>query len=156
MTYSVRSAKPHDMTQILEMSEGFFQESNNSRSVTFSKENLRKTLTEQWSNPQFRTIIVQKDGKMAGYAHVDCQTAFTNEPIGEVYQFYIDPPHRGTVASRLLTAACDGQFSEWKCPISYTECGSGIDKEKNNKLFFNLWSKFGYCFLGTALFKEHK
>lgn len=154
--YRVIVAGYDEMPSILELSSRLFDESNYRTRTTYSPNKLRQKLFMSWARrPQdFITFMLFCGDQPAGYAHVQRDDVFTEESIGELYQFYIAPEHRGSGGARLLRDFVDRQFDEWNCVIRYVECGVGIDEEKNNKQFFNLWAKIGYKFLGTLSFKE--
>jgi len=155
--YRVVEAGYDEMDAILDLSERFFVESNYADHLTFDRIKLRSNLFCAWQNRprDFITFVLMTDEREpAGFAHVRREDVFTVECVGELYQFYILPNHRGRGAARMLRDACQVRFDAWGCRISYVECGSGLDAGKNDKLFFNLWGKIGYKFLGTALFKR--
>lgn len=154
--YRVVEARYDDMPAILDLSERFFSESNYTQHLTFDRMKLRGNLFVAWQpRPKdFITLLVTLDRQPVGFAHIRREDVFTVEAIGELYQFYILPEHRGSGASRMLRDACQARFDGWGCALTYVECGAGLDPRKNDMLFFNLWSKIGYQFLGSALFKR--
>lgn len=155
--YRVVVAGYDEMDAILDLSEKFFSESNYAGHTTYAPAKLRGNLFLAWqSYPRdFITfVLVSCYGEPAGYAHVRMTDFYTQEPIGDLFQFYVLPHHRGTGGARALRDAVEQQFKDWDCRLKYVECGAGLDDGKNNMLFFNLWSKIGYKFLGSALFKR--
>jgi ribosomal protein S18 acetylase RimI-like enzyme len=67
--------------------------------------------TKELSDPDQRTILIEKDGALAGYAQLrrkeppPCVTG--QEPV-EIARFYVDKPHHGAgLARRLMDAARD-------------------------------------------------
>ena len=155
--YSVVEAGYDEMLDILELSAKFFEESNYRNCTTFNPDKLRDKLFIAWSQRprDFITLIVRDGGgRPAGFAHVRREDVFTDENLGDLYQFYILPEHRGRGAARILRDAVDRQFRAWECAFSYVECGAGLDDDKNEMLFFNLWRKIDYQFLGRALYRK--
>lgn len=155
--YLVVEAGYDEMDAIIDLSQKFFDESNYGGHVTFNPEKLRGNLFIAWRNRprDFITfMLVSSYGEPSGFAHVRRDDIFTDENIGELYQFYVLPSHRGTGGSRALRDAVEEQFQLWDCKLKYVECGAGLDDAKNDVLFFNLWGKIGYKFLGSALFKR--
>jgi len=155
--FRVVEASYDEMDELLDLSEAFFKESNYHGHTTFNRQKLRGNLFQAWQNRprDFITFVaVTAYGRMAGFAHVRREDVFTNEDIGELYQFYVLPEYRGTAVGRRLRDAVDQQFQDWKCAFSYVECGAGLDARKNDMLFFNSWRKIGFEFLGTVLFKR--
>lgn len=157
--YTVIRFPETDVEDLIKLSSEFFHESGHYKNLTFDANLLRAQLEVRWrEDPDFLTYVVLENvtGAYVGFAHFFREKVFSQEYIGETWQFYVKPEHRGTGASRLLAYVIDRQFEEWGCAISYAECGSALDNGRTNKLFFNLWSRFGYSFLGTSLFKQHR
>lgn len=153
--FRVTKAGYDEMSDIMEMSGRFFEESNYKGITSFDHDKLRSNLFMAWAGQDFVTLIVHHAfGTPVGYAHVRREDIFTKESIGELYQFYILPEYRGTGAARALRDAVAAQFADWGCALSYVECGAGLDSLKNDVLFFNLWGKIGYKFLGRALYRR--
>lgn len=154
--YHIKDASFDDMQNILSMSKEFFTESNYNGFLTFSEEKLKNHLYMAWGEwpRSFVTKIINFDNEPIGYAHVQYDSIFTVENVGNLYQFYIRQGNRGGIAARILRDAVDDQFEQWDCRIRYAECGAGLDAKKNNMIFSNLWSKIGFEFLGTALYKR--
>lgn len=156
IAYSVDRAGYDDMLDLLELSAKFYQESNYRNCTTLDLDKLRDNLFIAWKSGDFITLLVRADGVRmpVGYAHVRRESVFTAENLGDLYQFFIVPAHRGRGAARMLRDAVDRQFRDWECALSYVECGAGLDDGKNDMLFFNLWRKIGYQFLGRALYRK--
>lgn len=153
--FRIKKAAYNEMKAIIALSCKFHAESNFSQLTRFSPNKLEENLYLAWANKpcNFITLCVFRDEIMAGYAHVTRDDFATEESTGSIYQFYILPEYRGTGAARALRDAVEDQFNQWDCKLKYVECGCGFDNEQNDVLFSNLWSKIGYKFIGTLLFK---
>lgn len=157
--FIVRKAWVSDLDQLVDLGAQFYQESNFLGNLTMSKKNYRATLAQYLDFDKFpyvAPIVAVKDGKILGYLHIYAQRDYTEERIGEVYQFYVLPEYRGSGVARALVEAANLQYAEWEVARGYVEASPGMDAEAHLKLFENLWGRFGYKKIGIVMMKEFK
>ena len=142
-----------NIDQMMKLAVEFFYESDN-RDLTLDAELYKNSLLDVVDYPLHKILMVtDDDGDPGGYIIFYATREYTVEMIGEVYHFFVSHRYRGTVASRTLINAAMDQYKEWGVKRGYVEIASGID-EINDKIFINLWGKFGYKKSGFMMTKE--
>lgn len=154
--YVIRKAWSTDIPQLVELGAAFYQESNFLGTLTMSKNNYQRTLERYIDHPLVAAIVAVKGGEILGYVHIYAQNDYTEELVGEVFQFYIRPEYRGSGISRALAESAVLQYAEWKVARGYVEAAPGMDAEEHLKLFENLWGRVGYKKIGIVMMKEFK
>lgn len=149
---STRAAGILDVPRILEVAKEFFFESGYAH-LTFDGDQYSKILHNCASSEDIRIFIAEANNEIAGYVIVCLAREYTVENVGETYQFYVRERYRGTNAARSLVDAAIRQFDLWNCVLSYVVADPRMRKE-NNKLFSNLWKKFGYMDSGIQMVRE--
>lgn len=153
---TVRRMEEKDIDVMADVALEFFLESDQ-KTLTLRRDKYEAMLYDYMANEYVRSFLAidEETQNVAGFIHIYCQDDYTDELIGEMYQFYVRAPYRGTHAGRALVAAANQQYEKWGCARAYCEVGHGGNgKNLNDKLFVNLWSKFGYHYKGTVLMKE--
>lgn len=152
----IREITESDLDAVTLAAEEFYAESDHRGPLTPRPDKYKVMLQKYIGNPFVKSFLAFQDGELAGYIHIYCQDDVTDEFIGEMYQFYIRKQFRGTGAARQLVNAADQQFQKWNCFRAYSEVAHGaVSSGINEKLFCNLWAKFGYVPKGTVLMKEY-
>ncbi len=95
-------------------------------------------------------IIAKKNGELIAVASMYFLKTFYKDLEAEIVMFFVKKEHRGTGISRDLVFNMVAHAERNGCKIIYTSCASGIS-EKNDKMYFNLFSKYGFKKLGTEL-----
>lgn len=113
---------------------------------------MTKQLIGEWINNNI-TGLVLVDGVIAGFAVMCLSRSFYKEIEADVEMFYILPQYRGTGASRALIDGLMKTGEANNVAVMYASCLSGIS-EKNEKLYINLWKKFGFKKLGTVMMRS--
>lgn len=156
MSVLIRPMVNADITLVTEAACEFFAESDWQGRATLRKDKYAKLLEQYCGHPYVKSILAFVDNALAGYIHIYCQDDYTEELIGELYQFYVRKPYRGTKVARLLSQAADEQYKAWGCLRGYVEeAHGGSGRMMSSKLFNNLWSKVGFRPMGTVLMKEY-
>lgn len=153
--YEIRKATRLDLDELAELGARFYDESNFLGNLTISRENYKRTIGKYIEGYySVAGIVAVHDGKIVGYLHIYFQQDFTEERIGEVYQFYVMPEYRGTGVARSLVESANLQYAEWNVARGYVEASPGMDKPEHLKQFENLWGRFGYKKIGIVMSKE--
>jgi GNAT superfamily N-acetyltransferase len=150
-------ATEEDLEELFELAETFWHESNfNREGITLRPDHWKHTVATHIALPDTAALCAVVAGKIVGYVLVYYQADFTEERIGEMFQFYVSPEWRGTNIPRELVAAAMKQYEEWGCVRAYCEASPGLSFRDHLALFKNLWGKFGYQEVGITLMKEFK
>lgn len=149
--------KEEHLKELFTLAERFWHESNyNLKGLTLRPDFWKKTVRAHIGSDDVAALCAVVDGKIVGYVLIYYQTDFTEEPIGEMFQFYVSPDFRGTNIPRELVKAAQVQYEEWGCARAYCEASAGLTFRDHLSLFRNLWGKFGYKETGITLMKEFK
>lgn len=127
---------------------GYFEESTYS-DLTYDPEMTKRTVIDWISEP---CVIARVDGKLAGIVAMYFVRTFYKETECDVIMFYVAPEYRGTGVARGLVNALTMISDKEGAAIIYTTSGSGMTGS-NNKMYTNLFSKFGFKGLGTELIR---
>jgi GNAT superfamily N-acetyltransferase len=118
----------------------------------------RSKLTEDlWlvfnnSNTARIITIYNTDDILTGFAIVMKDTLFTLKPMGIVNKFYVRRPYRGTPYSRQLAEWVTNWFDLNGITESFVTSTAGIGRGKQ---FENLFKKYGYSVMGSAMRRTH-
>lgn len=141
---------------MLDCAQTFFDESNFNGVLTPSRPKYRKLLEYHIANSQAAGYVAMDNEVVVGYVLIYCQDDYTEEMIGELFQFFVRKEYRGTMVARsLIKRACD-QWDEWNCKRTYAEAAPGFEDVRNLMLFKNLWGKFGFGQIGITMSREKK
>lgn len=149
----IKRLAQEDIEAFLITAETFFNESRYG-SLNANRENYTAIVRKSVEHPDVVAILLAytPDWKqVAGYAILNTFNDYTEEPMGDMYQFYVHPEHRGSMAGRKLAQAVVTMFDAWKCPISHVCADTGIDNGLSVKLFRNLFAKMGYKETGIMM-----
>lgn len=150
----IRPFEQADINEFMDTAECFFRESRNS-DYAVNLARYRHLIQASAGVPTVAVIVAVEDGIIAGYAILNVMIDFTDEPIGDMYQFYVRPEYRGKGAARGLRDAVVKRFDEWGCPLSHVSADAGIDDTGNATLLFrNLWAKAGYSVTGVTMTRK--
>jgi GNAT superfamily N-acetyltransferase len=150
----IRSFIPTDIHEFMDAAENFFRESRN-RDYSVNLERYRSLILASVGVNTVSVLVAVEDGIVAGYAILTVMRDFTDEPIGDMYQFYVRPEYRGSGAARGLRDAVVKRFDEWGCPLSHVSADAGIDEDGTATLLFrNLWAKVGYDVTGVVMTRK--
>lgn len=150
MNLNLSVATIYDIEPIEELLKEYMAESTYN-GLTYCKDGTVNMILS-WLNEGFFFIV--KDGeKVVGLAVMALMKTFYKELEADVDMFFIHPDYRGTGASRMLVDNIVQNAEANNCKVIYTACLSGIS-DKNNKLYKNLWGKFGFRELGTVLIRS--
>ena len=146
----IRPAVESDLDQICAMSERFTEETT--FPLTYDPSLARETL---WGivHDDHIFLVAHEDGILMGFIIGYVKKDFFCESCAYVRKFFIDKEFRGLGASReLLNAFEDASFELGATMVfAATHAGMGVLAEK---LYVNLFSRFGYQITGRAVSKE--
>lgn len=143
----IRKATLSDLDDIIDFTRPYYQESVYSNYVTYSESACRRTL-EGWLNSS-HVIVVGHDAILGVGVVTIGQTCY-EELEAEINLFYVSKDYRGKGVSRLLADAITEFAKLHKARIIHASNMSGMDGN-NDKLWINLFRKFGYETIGTTL-----
>lgn len=133
----IRYATDDDIDAVESLCREFAEQSMYGKVMTYSKENALECI-KNWSS----ILVAEIDGKLVGFGAIVIATEFFNEREADIDKFYVQPKYRGTGIARMLAENLIKLAIANDARVIYALCGSGID-EKNDKMFENLWKKFG-------------
>lgn len=147
----VRAATLDDIPALLALAAEFIAESQ--YGWTFYEEAAR-TRFEGHINEAYTDVLIGiADGEPAGLAIMSWDRDFTAEAVSYVVKFYVRPRFRGIGLARLLV----DRLVEWshshKCRHIFASSTANIDGVKD-KVFINLFAKYGFKQQGVCLVKE--
>ena len=152
--FETRKIASADIDSMVECADRFFNESRNKR-FTENLPKFRALIEEAMKREQIAVLVTLDGATVVSYAILNVTDDFTNELIGDMYQFYVLPEYRGKGVSRLIAQAVVDQFDAWGCPLSHVCADTGIDDDgTTTRLFANLWGKFGYKQTGVIMTRE--
>lgn len=133
----IRYATDDDIDAVESLCREFAEETMYGKVMTYSKENALECI-KNWSS----ILVAEIDGKLVGFGAIVIATEFFNEREADIDKFYVQPKYRGTGIARMLAESLVKLAIANDARVIYALCGSGIN-EKNDKMFENLWKKFG-------------
>lgn len=133
----IRYATDDDIDAVELLCREFAEQSMYGKVMTYSKENALECI-KNWSS----ILVAEIDGKLVGFGSIVIATEFFNEREADIDKFYVQPKYRGTGIARMLAESLVKLAIANDARVIYALCGSGIN-EKNDKMFENLWKKFG-------------
>jgi len=101
------------------------------------------------------TILVLRDGpKIGAMAILNTDAVFSLESAAYLYVFYVAPDYRGAGVGRTMVEGVLQACRELEVSHIYASSTAGFDDGGNNeKLFTNLFGKYGFKPLGTCMYK---
>ena len=133
----IRYATDDDIDVVESLCREFAEQSMYGKVMTYSRENALECI-KNWSS----ILVAEIDGKLVGFGAIVIATEFFNEREADIDKFYVQPKYRGTGIARMLAESLVKLAIANDARVIYALCGSGIN-EKNDKMFENLWKKFG-------------
>lgn len=133
----IRYATDDDIDAVESLCREFAEQSMYGKVMTYSRENALECI-KNWSS----ILVAEIDGKLVGFGAIVIATEFFNEREADIDKFYVQPKYRGTGIARMLAESLVKLAIANDARVIYALCGSGIN-EKNDKMFENLWKKFG-------------
>ena len=127
----------------------YFEESHYS-DLTYSAKHTRRTIEGFISN---NCILAKVSGKLCGIISSYFINSYYEEIEADIDLMFVLPECRGTGISRAMVKKILEHADLNGVAIVYTSCASGIS-DKNEKLYSNLFGKFGFKPLGTELIRR--
>jgi len=150
----IRLATIDDEAEILALCARYFGESVYA-GATMNTESWRSIIGAAVSgdNPAW-IIVAEDDGSLVGLSYLTMTRDMVLEGVAEVSVFYVIPEYRNGVAAILLRDATERVIAEQsKCRYSLIASSSGMG-EVNDRANRMLWSRAGYTFLGSEMFRR--
>lgn len=136
------------------LAELFFYESDFAKSCTLRLDGWKNIASQSIEEHYACMFCAIHNGVIIGYIIIHAQDDYTEEMVGELFQFYVKNEYRGTPAARMLVKAADQKYNEWDCVRRYAEASAGLEITGYPKVFENLWRKFGYAPNGITMMKD--
>lgn len=141
---------------MLDCAQCLFDESNFNGVLTASRPKYRMLLERNIAHPGAKAFIAMDNEFVVGYILIYCQNDYTEEMIGEMFQFYVRPEYRGSMVARSLIKRACQQWDEWGCVRTYAEASPGFTDIQHLMLFKNLWRKFNFEQVGIIMLRDKK
>lgn len=150
----VEEARYLDLPDIVFLLGEFAKESHRGPDG-FNHDKAYHSLFRMMEDPDI-VILVARDGtKIAGISILSIDSVFEIYSQAYFYIFYVHPDFRGTDTARWLVARSVSESLFRGVAHLYVTSTAGFsDGGKNEKLFTNLFKKFGFSTLGTCLHKD--
>lgn len=124
--------------------------------TTYSGLDYDEALTKQqiaaWVSED-ATIIIRSAGKIAALGVMQLSRTFYKQIEADIAMFVVGKKYRATGISRALIDFLLRIADENQAAVIYSSCLSGIG-DKNNKMYVNLWKKYGFRELGTVMVRS--
>ena len=120
------------------------------KGMTYNADNTRNQVLSWLEDLCF---IARAEGKVVGVAVTRLLRTFYDEIEADVDMFVVHKDYRGTGVARDLVNAVVANAEANNAKVIYTSCLSGLG-ETNDKLYQNLYKKFGFEPLGTVMIRR--
>lgn len=144
----IELATAGDALEIYGLMKGYREESHSKEREYDPKNSIITILS--WISDNSKCLVVRREGKIVAFAAIWIGHTFYKDKELDIEMFYIHPSVRGTHIARALASAICDLAKENNCSLIYTAGLSGGSKQ-NEKLYQNLWKKFGFNELGTIM-----
>lgn len=148
-----RYGKPEDLDAIYELCLPYCQESQYGALFGVCEKTSKDTFGMSLNHPEMHAFVTEHDGKLTGIAIIVQSTSFFRGFEADIEFFYVAPDARANGTSRLLLDACY-DWAEEQPDLNALHCGchSMMDDDgKNEKLYTNLFKKYGFEVTGVNL-----
>ena len=133
---------PFDISELVELGDTFFAESEFSEFATYSPKNFHMVLTEAVHSPSVNGIVFEDKGKIRGYLFYQLDMSYTTKPIALMWLFYVVPEYRKSPVGRSLLDLAESHAEAQGAVAFYGGSMSGIPSIKGS--LKNLYTKAGY------------
>lgn len=147
----VRYAHAGDVCKIIDLIIPYHEEAMFSHSRIPCDKRIFETVygcvTDDWD-----ALVAEHNGQIVGVLFAYQNHSFYKDDEMDIDFFYIHKDFRGTQAGRLLVGEIKKIALARDIAVIYCGCHSNMDDGgKNDKLFTNLFGKFGFKITGTNL-----
>jgi len=151
--YWLRKAEPFDVRRIYEFSKEYLLESLQGKKFELDENTALETFNIAVQVPDmYETYIAESDKGLLGVMILLFSSSFFKGEECDVEFFYVAQNARGTGVSRALVEKCVEIKKDRGLNIIYAGCHSSFDDSgKNDKMFKNLFMKYGFEVTGTNL-----
>ncbi len=137
----IRQLGPDDFSSLYDMLRDYFDESFLTGNSKFSPQNATKFLLSRLTHDYVHGAFI--DNILVGCVMTEIEHEFREAPEGYIPIFYVKPECRGTRIARNLVNSAMEICHDNKCATVST-AGMSIFHGNNNKLYDNLFGKFGF------------
>lgn len=154
-TYILRQANMDDLSDIVGLVyPRYFDESIYGKHMTASPEGIINYFTQNLQDESYYCLLgFDADNKAVSYASITFGKTFYEQVEGDVDFFYVSPEFRGSGISQAMVEKLLEISNSANAAIVYAASWSGVDDEKNNSLWQNLFKKFDFKMIGTTMAK---
>lgn len=154
-SFSLSKATLDDVYSIYDACKSYYEESSNGTDLVPDEQSALETLSIACGYPEdYVTFFITENGiKICGVVIVCAGKSWFKGREADIDFLYVLPEYRGKGVSRLLVeAAVSWAMDAEDINILYCGCHSRFeDGGKNDKMFTNLFKKFGFEVTGTNL-----
>ena len=150
--YVIRRADYTDASAIQNLAYPEYFSKSAFNGLTYSHENALGMI-KLWLSENHTLIAVDEEtGEFAGVSVLVAGRTYYEEVEGDIEFFFVSDKFKG--ASRPLASESIRILKEtYGAKVVYAASKSGIN-QKNDSLWSNLWSKFGFNRLGTVMIRQ--
>lgn len=149
----IRKAKVEDLPELFSIAERFTEES--SLKLTFDREVANTTFFKYINGENTIFLIYEYDNLITGGIMGVVQRDFHKESSAYITKLYIEKEFRGLSISRYLLEEFEVEASKLGASMIFSSATAGMG-ERVEKLYSNLFKRYGYQVLGRVLVKEMK
>ena len=145
----IRRATLADLNQIIDMTIPYHYEAGVNAGRELSRDRILQTFYGAITNDGWTTLV---DDKLTSILIAYENYSFYDTPEMDIDFFYVSPESRATGVSRELVEEIIKIARERKVSVLYCGCHSYMaDGGTNDRLFSNLFKKYGFKETGTNL-----
>lgn len=149
--FEIRQATENDIDRIQDLLYPDYFNETIFKTLTYNPENTRKMI-ESYVKTKY-TFVAEVHGEVVGFASLLVGNTFYEEIEADVEFLCIRSDFRGSTIARAIVGQALHTAEKLGATVFYAACASGIDA-KNDALWKNLWSKFGFKKLGTVMIRD--
>lgn len=142
----VKKSQLKDIPHLVGLAKDFLEESK--WDWTFSEANALQSFNMGVTHPDCAVFHVEQNGEILGFCAVSFENDFYVERQGDIIEFYISKPLRGTQAARMLLKEVCQWFDDNECKNVFVKALGNIGEDG---AFVNLFSKFGFKVFSQVL-----
>lgn len=139
---------------VLDLLRSYYVEAGVRRVQTLCEERFAATIRLALSHEDYGVFGAYDEDRLVGVVIGLVTWSFFKENEADIDLFYVDPAYRGTWVGRHLVDAVIKFCESRNCALIYTACaGMFDDSGKNDRLYVNLFRRFGFEETGTMVHK---
>ena len=151
MTFVIRQGEGKDVKGIMNLMYPHYFNESGYKHLDYDEDGLLNMILG-WLTEGYG-LVAEQDGKTVAFVAFAFMKTFYKQVECDVDMFFVHPDYRGQKISRALVESVVNVANMNDAKVIYSSCLSGIG-DKNNKLYVNLWKKFGFKELGTCMIRS--